>query len=278
MKLISSCYWQQEENASALLLQKCRYQKTELLFACICAGEGDGGPAAGYFSGQLRAWFRGLRLKRAVRKPGRFLENQAAVLERLIERTDGELAQAAPGQGDGPVRAVLPGRTKRAVLGQAVSDRVPLAGILCVGEACLLFTRGDAGVRLLNRRMGRPCAETVPESGAGPYDASVPESGTGPYAASVPENGAGPYDARVPENGAGLHIRQGILEPGAGLLLATRSFMDNVYGDAVRDGLYVEEIPTEERAEKRLRELGKIAEAAGGRNLSAVLLAAREEL
>lgn len=266
MKLISSYYWQQEENASALLLQKCRYQKTELLFACICAGEGDGGLAAGYFSAQLRAWFRGLRLKRAVRKPGHFLESQAAVLERLVERTDGELAQAALGEGDRPVRAVSPERIERVVPGQAASGRVPLTGVLCIGEACLLFTRGDAGVRLLNRRMGRPCAEAVPEGGAGPY------------AASVPENGAGPYDASVPENGAGLHIRQGILEPGAGLLLATRSFMDNVYWDAVRDGLYVEEIPTEERAEKRLRELGKMAEAAGGRNLSAVLLAAREEL
>lgn len=225
MKLISSYYWQQEKNASALLLLQCRFKKTELLFACVCEGE-EGGQAAEYLSGRLREWFRRLRLSRAAGNPDRFLRRQETALERLIEHTDAELARAAC-------------RTES--LPQTVPGGAGLAGILCVGEACLVFGRGDAEVRLLNRRMGRPCSENALEWKAG------------------------------------LRTAQGILEPGAALLLATGSFLESVCGEAVQAGLYVEETASEERAETRLRELGKIGEAAGGVNMAAVFLAAGEE-
>lgn len=240
MKFVSSCYWQQGENDATLLLQQCRLKKREVFFACICAGREEGsGPAADYLSKQLRAWFRGIGFARIQCKPGRFLARQAIKLERLIKRTDAELAQAGRPKAEHPAgtgRMEAETAPERAVF----DGKIDLGGILCLGDECLIFGRGGVGIRLLNRSMGRP------------------------------------YVGSVLEWGNKLCIRQGRMEPGIGLLFATQSFLGSVSGDAVRQGLSVGEVLTERQAERHLQELGKIGETAGGTNMAAVLLLAWE--
>lgn len=241
MKFVSSCYWQQGENASTLLLQQCRLKKDEaVFFASICTGKGEGsGPAANYLSKQLQAWFREIGFARIRGRCGRFWERQAVKLERLVERTDAELAQAGLSKAERFAGTGLTG-TEAAPERVASGGEIDLGGILCFGEECLIFGRGGVQIRLLNRSMGRP------------------------------------YAGSVPEWGNELCIRQGRMEPGIGLLLATQPFWGSVSGDVVRQGLSVGEILTERQAERHLQELGKIGEAAGGTNMAAVLILSGE--
>ncbi len=68
---------------------------------------------------------------------------------------------------------------------------------------------------------------------------------------------------------------RGCLEPGAGILLATDSFLENVTERELGEVLRPPEIKTEVQAEKRLRELaGKMGDGAGGGASGAVFLTA----
>lgn len=225
MKFISSCYWQQGENDSTLLLQQYLCGRQTVLFACVCAGESTAeGVAGGYLSKQLLDWFRGRRLTWAVRKPELFFKRQAARLEQLLERTDRELAEAGLLTGRGTSKTAA-----------------SLAGVLCLGRECLIFGRGNTEVLLLNRCMGRACAERVPKS----------ES---------------------------LYLKRGVMEQDIGLLLATDSFANRIPKKLLEEGLFVEEVLTERQAEKHLQELGEVGEKENGRNMAAVLLYTRGEL
>ncbi len=159
--------------------------------------------------------------------------------ERFLERHAGELEALVREADEDFMKA---GAARLA--GEGVSGTVALAsfaGIFCLEEHFILFGRGSAGIRLLNHGIGKTCVG----------------------------NPIG--------YGEELRIRQGVLEPGIGLLLATDSFYRNVEEDAMREGLSVEEVLNGIQTEKHLRELGRAAEKAGGGNMAAVLLYAREE-
>lgn len=67
---------------------------------------------------------------------------------------------------------------------------------------------------------------------------------------------------------------RGRLEPGAGLLLATDSFLHNAGEERLGEALHLQEIRTADQAERRLRELAEFrGRAAGG----AILLIGKED-
>jgi len=289
MDFVSAYYWQQGENVSALLLQQCRLRDKTVFFACVCEGKGKrAGMAGSYLAERFLVWFRGFRLSKAVKSPERFLERHAGELEALVRELDGELVEAGVerlpgvrGSGTRISKAKRPGIKKwetgllgtgglpgRGLLGteaagaglsetgmletgaagaglagteEAWTAQVSFAGIFCLGEHFLLFGRGNAGIRLLNHGIRKTCV-------------------------------GNPIGC-----GEELQIKQGVMEPGIGLLLATNSFYRNVEEDAMREGLSVEEVLNGIQTEKHLRELGRAAERAGGGNMAAVLLYAREK-
>lgn len=70
---------------------------------------------------------------------------------------------------------------------------------------------------------------------------------------------------------------RGCLEPGAGILLATEGFMQNVGQKGMEEALGLREIGTEEQAARRLKELGEPGKSkVSGMPAAAVLLLARE--
>lgn len=134
MDFLTSCYWQQAPNASALLLQQYVCQGGAVYFACVCDGEEGDDRAGGYMTEQLLRWFRSLILKKLSRKTKKALEEAAGGLERTILQADRELAES--------------GITES---GQSV----PLGGIFCVGERFLLYYRGERKIYFVNTSFGR---------------------------------------------------------------------------------------------------------------------------
>ncbi len=138
MKFLTSYYRQQGENTS-LVLQQCCCAGREILFACVCSDkaldekaeetaekkeEENVGENAEMLAELLFAWFRGLRLVRAVRMPEEFMDGQMRELERVLRR-----------------------RLKMTDTG--------CAGFFCLDGEFLSFCGGDATVRVLNRQMGK---------------------------------------------------------------------------------------------------------------------------
>lgn len=145
---ITSVYWQQGCNDSALLLQHYRYREVPLCFACICAGEGEiKGRAGAYLTERLLSWFRGLSLRQLARNPEGRMPRLERGLEGMIERSKKELV------GHGLLQ----------------EEELDFAGILCAGEYFLLFREGSCQVCLLNRcfdkgHLGRISGEPLSES------------------------------------------------------------------------------------------------------------------
>ena len=65
---------------------------------------------------------------------------------------------------------------------------------------------------------------------------------------------------------------RGRLEPGAGLLLATDGFLKNVEGKSLEEVLRIQEIRTEEQAERRLKELAVPRKLTAPREPTAAIL------
>lgn len=145
---ITSIYWQQGRNDSALLLQHYRYREVPLCFACICAGEGEiKGRASAYLTEQLLSWFRALPLRQLARNPEGRLPRLERGLEGMIERSKKEL------MGHGLLQ----------------EGGLDFAGILCAGDYFLLFREGGCQICLLNRcfdkgHLGRISGESLSES------------------------------------------------------------------------------------------------------------------
>lgn len=73
--------------------------------------------------------------------------------------------------------------------------------------------------------------------------------------------------------GRGKSVRQqeqfrGYLEPGAGLLLATDGFLKNIAGESLEEALRIQEIRTEEQADRRLREIAALREPSAPREFA----------
>ena len=215
---ITSMYWQQGRNDSALLLQHYKYKGVPLCFACICAGEGEAkGRAGAYLTGQLLSWFRALPLSRMAGNPEKRLPGLETALAERIERSKKELRRRGLLQEGG----------------------MNYSGILCVGDYFLLFREGSCQVCLLNQRFDKGHFERIGEE-------------------------------RIPE-GDGF-FRQGILQRGIGLLLATESFCSRLKDREFEECLHVKTVQTREQADRHLLELSCRAEELGGRHMGAVLL------
>lgn len=132
---ITSAYWQQGLNDSALLLQHYQYGEQPLCFACLCPGEGEvRGKAGAYLTERLLDWFRGLPWGCLTRDPEGRLQRFGNKLEKTVERAGREMRD----------RGLL---TKQ--------EEPDLTGILCVGEHFILFGHGSCQIRLLNRCFDR---------------------------------------------------------------------------------------------------------------------------
>ena len=244
MEFISSSYWQAGENASALILQQCLCGDTPILFACVCGGQTESeGRACGYFSRRLLEWFRSMRFSRAVGNPDAFLKKQEVKLKRLLQQVDNEVEQAGLALGEVAFDKMesLPKRNAVSLPGRNAGGKpVSLSGILCIGQEFLLFGRGNTGIFLINRCMGKPHVENMPQKDM-------------------------------------LFLLPGVLETDVGVLLATESFADSIPQEVLREVVFVEEVVTERQTEKHLRELGRAGEETDGKNMAAVLFYARPD-
>lgn len=126
----------------------------------------------------------------------------------------------------------------------AVSSDFWTAGILCIGEEFLLFCEGAVKIALCNMGFGRPAMYEI----------------------------GGDDQA----GGKGLQLQRGSMETGIGVLLASESFYRNIPREDMRNCLWVKEINDSGQVQKRLQELGKMAERRGGRQMGALLLEVRQ--
>lgn len=135
MELLSACYYQQGRNGISLLLQKFRYRQVQILFTCICAGNGSSADREGsYMAEKILHWFRNLDFKYIMRKPEKGLMRLEESLYKAVYRTDGELEYS----------------------GMAGENRkVDVAGIFCIENRYVMFRRGAGHVCLVNTAFGR---------------------------------------------------------------------------------------------------------------------------
>lgn len=140
MRFLSADYWQQtrDGNASALLLQQYLCEGVCVHFSCVCRGMDGCDRAGGYMTEQLLQWFRGLSLKKLVRRTGQALEEAQEDLRRVIFRVDRELAAAGT----------------RGLGGAGRDGAAALAGIFCVGEDFFYFCRGEQRIYFINTGFG----------------------------------------------------------------------------------------------------------------------------
>ena len=117
-------------------------------------------------------------------------------------------------------------------------DRTSVAGVLTVGTGSLVFCRGSVSCCLLNRCLGRSSIKEIFPKGT--------------------------------ENG-GLQLELAAHEPHTGLLIMTESFKTGTGTAVLQEALPVKEVTEERQLEKRLRELGRLGEEAGCKNMAAVL-------
>lgn len=118
-----------------------------------------------------------------------------------------------------------------------------IAGLLCIGEGFLLFFEGAVKIALCNTGFGRPALHEI----------------------------GGSDDAE----GAGLQLQQGSMEDGIGILLASESFYGNIPREDMQSCLWVKDINDAGQTQRRLQELGRMAERRGGRQMGALLLEVR---
>lgn len=112
------------------------------------------------------------------------------------------------------------------------------AGILCIGESFLIFTEGEVKITLCNIGFGRPLLHEIGEN----------------------------------DRERRMQIQMGSMEVGIGILLASESFYRNVPRADMQNCLSVKEINDSRQTQKRIRELGGMAEKRGGRGMGALLL------
>lgn len=145
MQFLSADYWQQagDGNASGLLLQQYVCEEVCVHFSCVCQGQDGDARAGGYMTEQLLRWFRGLSLKRLVRKPEKTLGEVEVGMRRIIMRADDELAAAGPAG------------VELAETGFIGAGKAALAGIFCVGEELIYFCRGEQRIYFINTGFGR---------------------------------------------------------------------------------------------------------------------------
>lgn len=239
MRFLTACYWHQtrdgDGNGSGLLLQQYVCREVCIHFSCVCRGQGGDDRAGGYMTEQLLSWFRGLSLKKLVKRREKALERAEAGLRRVILQTDDELAAGG------------------------VVGKTAFSGIFCVGEEFFLFSRGEQRSYLINTGLGRAHIKRLGIKGAG---ADEPES----------ERYGIKQTKRHAETAGGFYVQRGVLQPDVGLLFASAPFWEHITEQMLREGLSVREVVTEEQMRKHLNELGAEARRQGAGNLAAVFV------
>ena len=239
MRFLTACYWHQtrdgDGNGSGLLLQQYVCRGVCIHFSCVCRGQGGDDRAGGYMTEQLLSWFRGLSLKKLVKRRERALERAEAGLRRVILQTDDELAA-----------------------GGAVG-KTAFSGIFCVGEEFFLFSRGEQRSYLINTGFGRAHIKRLGIKGAGADETESERYGI-------------KQTKRHAETAGGFYVQRGVLQPDVGLLFASAPFWEHITEQMLREGLSVREVATEEQMRKHLNELGAEARRQGAGNLAAVFV------
>lgn len=115
------------------------------------------------------------------------------------------------------------------------------AGILCTGESLLLFSEGEVRITLCNIGFGRPSLHEIGKN----------------------------------DRGWRMWTQRGSMEVGIGILLASKSFYDQIPHADMQNCLAVKDIHDSGQTRKRIRELGEMAEKRGGRGMGALLLEVR---
>ncbi len=243
MELLSTFYYQQENNRISLLLQQYHYRKVNVLFSCICSGRGElAERAARYMTEQLLRWFRSLPLSKICRRKGKELAGIGEDLRKVIWRTDRELESSR----------MMAGR-----------DKIDLTGIFCLQDRCLMLHRGTGHICLINKAFGRVHIHSVYEDmcGSKHLNHKIQEQD---ISAENTELGN--------KNSLSIDMEEAFLESDIVLLLASASFWMGVTEEMIKDGLSAEAVGTEEQMERHLKEIGREAERCGGENMGAVLL------
>ena len=239
MRFLTACYWHQtrdgDGNGSGLLLQQYVCRGVCIHFSCVCRGQGGDDRAGGYMTEQLLSWFRGLSLKKLVKRRERALERAEAGLRRAILQTDDELAAGG------------------------VVGKTAFSGIFCVGEEFFLFSRGEQRSYLINTGFGRVHIKRLGIKGAGADETESERYGI-------------KQTKRHAETAGGVYVQRGVLQPDVGLLFASAPFWEHITEQMLREGLSVREVVTEEQMRKHLNELGAEARRQGAGNLAAVFV------
>lgn len=194
MEFLTASYCESGGEGCALVLQHYAYKGVELVFACVV---GDA-PLCRYFAEKLLLGFRRCSLRFGLGSPEKYLKRAAGVLEKVIAETDREVSEAL---GNSCMQKCVWENSKK-----NVEEEIPVSGVLCVGEECLIFARGDMSILLLNRDMGKPCAMPLLR------------------------------------DEMDLRVGFGTVESGVGVLLATGDFLRGIGERKLKEGLFVEEL------------------------------------
>lgn len=223
---------------TSLVLQQLVYRKgrVPVLFACIRTEESlSHEKNSAYFAEQLLAWFRERQqwLVRCVGKETVAKEMGAAA--NGLDEVENELCHKIA-QIDEEI-AIYNRMQQKAM------QEIGLAGLFCIGNRFWLFSRGNVGVYLLNRRFERTNCMCL---------------------------------SRECLQGEGMQgkveLLSGLMEADIGLLLATGDFIANMTRQELQECLAVKELKIQEQANRRLQELGRAAERRGGHHMGAILL------
>lgn len=211
---------------SSLVLQQLVYRrrKVPVLFACVCSvEEEDRGNS--YFAEQLLSWFhsKGRELLMVNR------DNAAEVkihLQEVISQIDEELAE------------------NRRYLSLCSKTPVSVAGMVCVGDSYVLFSRGSQKIYLLNYRFLQANCRRLMDAERG----------------------------EVQENSKQLRMISGRMEQNIGLLLATADFGKGLEEAQIRECLEIKDLAKADACTQHLQELGQVSVQNGGQHIGAVLL------
>ncbi len=249
---LTSCYHKRgagKKDGVSLLLQQGNCRQTALAFACVCC---DPAAAGGdrYFTGQLLLWYR--RMGALLCAKGRGTESRAVKesLERALRRMDEEILD---------YRTKMSGKCAGKGAEKGAGKDIEVSGILCGGDGFLLFHRGGQNIYQINTRFLRPNVKKI----AGENTEVCGSGGCG-------------------EGQERFCIKQGILQPGTGVLLATASLCSNLTEEMLKGCMEMESLRTQRQLDKRLGELGREAEirakaAERGKGLGAALVVSLAE-
>ena len=210
MEYYSAFYWQQEEaDRASLVLKHLVYHEKgmSVILGCICVDEStvDGGmmgeTRANQWTDRLTEWFYEKGLKLCYKASGISKELEKA-LNRLLKKTAGGLS---------------------------------VTGVICVGNAFVLFGQGIQRIGLLNTGFGRAHCKYVEKEGE-------------------------------------AYIVVGSMQKGVGILLATESFYLYLSDEELTECLAVKDLQTAQRVQRHMDELGQEASRQGGQQLGALLV------